>query len=237
MFKAILFDLDGTLLNIDMEVFLQYYFAAMMKAAQERGYTDVKKLVEQVYRSTDVMIANRCAQTINEEAFMLDFLTACSYPEQEARDFFDDYYRLFFPGLQKYCRPFPGVAEMMDTVFARGLKVVIATNPVFPIAAIQQRLDWAGVGHFPFELITSYENMHYTKPHLEYYQEIADRIGVEAADCLMVGNDVDEDMPAGKIGMKTFLVEDLLIDKGQSGLTPNWRGKLVDLIPFIDSLE
>lgn len=234
MFKAILFDLDGTLLDIDMEVFLKHYFAAMMETAQKCGYKDVKKLVEQVYCSTDVMIANRCADTLNEAAFMTDFLAAWAYPQQEVQQFFDDFYRDVFPGLHAYCRPFPGIPEMMSKVLVRGYKVVIATNPVFPLSAIRQRMDWAGIGDFPFELITSYENMHFTKPHLEYYQEIADRIGVAASDCLMVGNDVDEDLPAGKIGMQTFLVEDLLIDKGQSGLNPDWRGKLTDFFKFME---
>lgn len=236
MFKAILFDLDGTLLNIDMDVFLNHYFRAMMRAAQELGYKDPRRLMEQVYRSTDVMIANLSPGISNENAFMTDFLQACSYPEPETRQFFDGFYQEVFPRLQPLCRPFPGIPEMMNTILARGYKVVIATNPVFPLSAIQQRMNWAGIGHLPFDLITSYENMHFTKPHLDYYQEIADLIRVPPTECLMVGNDVDEDLPAGKIGMRTFLVENLLIDKGQSGLRPDWRGSLTDLYQFIDNL-
>lgn len=236
MIKAILFDLDGTLLDINMETFLNYYFAEMMKEAQGHGYQDVKRLVEQVYHSTDVMIADCSARILNEECFMEDFLASWRYPEQEMRDFFDDFYRSAFPRLKPYCQPIPGIPEMMKRVFARDVKVVIATNSVFPLTAIQQRLNWAGIGNFPYDLITSYEFMHYCKPHLEYYQEISDKIGVNPADCLMVGNDVGEDLPAGRIGMKTFLVEDLLIDKGESTLIPDWRGNLIDLIKFIDRL-
>ncbi|CFY11945.1 Cof protein [Syntrophomonas zehnderi OL-4] len=234
MFKAILFDLDGTLLNIDMEVFLEHYFAAMMKSAQKSGYKDVKTMAEQIYCSTYAMIANRCADTLNERAFMNDFLSGWTYPEQEMQKFFDDFYENAFPNLKILCRPFAGIPEMMNKVFAQGYKVVIATNPVFPLTAIKQRMDWAGVGHFPFDLITSYENMHFTKPHPEYYQEITEHIGVSPTECLMVGNDVDEDLPAGKIGMRTFLVEDMLINKGQSGLTPDWSGTLADFYEFID---
>ncbi len=236
MIKAVLFDLDGTLLDIDMDVFLKYYFLAMMQTAQGLGYKYPQRLMEQVYRSTDVMIANRRSDTSNEEAFMADFLSACSYPEQKARQFFDDFYETVFPGLKPHCRPFPVIPQIMDKIFKRGYKVVIATNPVFPLSAIQQRLNWAGVGHFPYDLITSYENMHFTKPHTEYFLEISDRIGVAPANCLMVGNDVDEDLPAGKTGMRTYLVEDLLIDKGQTGLIPDWRGSLTDFAQFIESL-
>ena len=236
MFKAILFDLDGTLLNINMEIFLQYYFAEMMQAAREYGYQDSKKMVEQVYLSTGLMIANRSPNVLNEEAFMRDFLTNWNYPELEVRTFFDDFYRQRFPLLKVHCRPFSGIPEMMQNLISRGLKIVIATNPVFPLEAIQQRLDWAGIGGLPYALITSYEEMHYCKPHQEYYEEIIDRIGTAACDCLMVGNDVDEDLPAGQTGMKTFLVEDMLIDKGQSGLLPDWRGKVSDMIRFIGKI-
>jgi len=234
MFKAILFDLDGTLLNIDMDVFLTYYFLAMMRAAEERGYAHPKKLMEQVYRSTDVMIANRDPKITNEQAFMEDFLAACSYPAAEARHFFDDFYQEFFPKLHLHTKPFPLVPSLMNSIFQQGYKVVIATNPVFPLSAVQQRINWAGLGGFPFDLITSYENMHFTKPHPEYFGEISEMIGVAPEDCLMVGNDVDEDLPAGKTGMQTYLMEDLLIDKGQSGLLPDRRGRLEDFMIFIN---
>lgn len=235
MFKAILFDLDGTLLNINMEIFLQYYFAEMLQAAQKYGFQDGKKMVEQVYLSTGLMIANRSADVLNEEAFMKDFLANWSYPETEVQTFFDDFYQQYFPLLKTHCHPFPGVPEMMQGLIRRGFKVVIATNPVFPREAIQQRLDWAGIGDLPYALITSYEEMHFCKPHREYYEEISSRIRVATSDCLMVGNDVDEDLPAGQAGMKTFLVEDMLIE-GQSGLVPDWRGKIGDMINFIGKI-
>jgi len=236
MINAILFDLDGTLLDIDMDIFLKHYFEAMMRSAQKLGYEYPKSLVEQVYRSTDVMIANRSIGISNEESFMTDFLAACSYPEQAARQFFEDFYREVFPELQSYCRPFPGVPELIDKIVKRGYKLVIATNPVFPATAVEQRMNWAGIGHYPFDLITSYENMHFTKPHPEYFLEISELIGVAPTDCLMVGNDVDEDLPASMVGMRTYLVENLLIDKGRSGLTPDWRGSLRDLFKFIENL-
>lgn len=235
MFEAILFDLDGTLLEINMEIFLQHYFAEMMKKAQESGYQDVKRLVALVYQATDGMIAD-CSDTLNEAAFMQRFLAEWTYPEQEMRSFFDDFYSQAYPRLKPYCRPLPGIPELMSRIFARGYKVVIATNAVFPLTAIQQRMDWGGIGHFHYDLITSYEFMHYCKPHPEYYQEISDKIGVKPENCLMIGNDTGEDLPAGQIGMKTFLVEDQLIDKGDSGFSPDWRGSLADMINFIDRL-
>lgn len=235
MLKAVLFDLDGTLLNIDMEYFLKKYFASMMAMAGECGYQDVRKLAGQVYESTDVMIADLDPESTNEEVFMRDFYTKWAYSPEEFQPFFEKFYAECFPLLHKYCSSFPGVKAMMEKLFGRGLKVVVATNAVFPLSALQNRLDWAEVGHFDYELITSYEVMHFCKPHVQYYEEICDKIGVRPQECLMVGNDVGEDLIAGKAGMKTFLVEDMLIDRGEN-LQPDYRGKLTDLFKFMESI-
>ncbi|MDD3363910.1 MAG: HAD family hydrolase [Syntrophomonas sp.] len=237
MFEAILFDLDGTLLDIDMGFFLPKYFGEMGRKAVSQGYLDPKRLVDQLLLSTDVMINDLSPETTNEETFMQDFLSNLEADELEMRAFFDEFYLSGFPRLQEYCSPFGGVPEMMAGVFERGIKTVIATNSVFPLRAIQSRLDWAGVGKFPYELITSYENMHYCKPHPQYYQEIVQCIGADPSKCLMVGNDTQEDLAAGMIGIKTFLVEDRLIDNGNSPYHPDWQGSLQDLFQFIKKMK
>lgn len=234
MFKAVLFDLDGTLLDINMDEFIQHYFRVMVHMAREAGYSETDKLVELVWHSTGAMIANRDPRLRNEEVFKLHFYRHWPVPQQEFDLFFERFYAEGFPSLKQYTRPFQGIPEMMERLFSRGLRIVIATNAVFPLTALQQRLDWAGVGDFDYELITSFEVMHFCKPHTEYYYEIVEKLGLTPQDCLMVGNDVGEDLVAGSIGMKTFLVEDLLIDKGQPYI-PNWRGRLQDLYAFFNS--
>lgn len=236
MFEAILFDLDGTLLDIDMDFFLPQYFDEMGRMAASSGCCDPQQLVVQILRSTEVMIQDVDPATSNEDIFMHDFFSSMEVDEARMRNFFAEFYRRGFPRLQKYSRRFGGVPEMIAGVLDSGLKVVIATNSVFPCQAIQQRLEWAGIGHFSYELLTSYENMHHCKPHLQYYQEIAAYLGIEPAQCLMVGNDTREDLVAGEIGMKTFLVEDRLIDRGDNTYRPDWRGSLQDLFRFIDTV-
>lgn len=234
MIKAILFDLDGTLLNIDMDTFLKHYFHKMAVMAQEYGF-DGRILIDQVWKSTGFMIANRNPALLNEEAFMSDFFASQAFPEDVTRVFFEHFYEKTFPRLKEHCQNYPLVPVIVESAFARPMKVVIATNAVFPRIAIQQRLEWAGIGHFPFDLVTSYEIMHFCKPHPEYYQEISDIIAVPPHECLMVGNDREEDLTAASIGMRTYLVEDGLIDRG-SGLKPDWQGTLVQLKAFLEQI-
>lgn len=234
MFKAILFDLDATLLNIDMDFFLKKYFEKMAALAAEWGFNHPEKLVPRVLKSTGVMIADVNPGTSNEEAFMQDFLADGIFGSPAAvKSFFDKFYKVGFPQLAGYCKSIPGIPDMMEKLFARGVQVVIATNAVFPLKALSDRIEWAGIGHFKYELVTSYEIMHFCKPHPEYYLEIADKIKERPEDCLMVGNDMREDLAAGLVGMKTFLVEDMLIP-GDVDYKPDWQGKRTDLFKFLE---
>lgn len=232
MFKAILFDLDGTLLKIDMNEFLQYYFRTMAEMAAQSGYKKHRQLVEQVFKSTGVMIANRDPLATNEDVFMNDFFSFWPHPRADFEPFFDHFYREGFPRLRPLCQPVAGVPELMQALAQKKVKIAVATNAVFPLTALEQRIAWAGLNPAAFHLITSFEVMHFCKPHLEYYQEICDKLQVQPEDCLMVGNDIGEDMVAQKLGMKTYLVEDHLIDPGGTGLKPDWRGMMCDFLPF-----
>jgi FMN phosphatase YigB (HAD superfamily) len=71
------------------------------------------------------------------------------------------------------------------------------------------------------------------KPNPEYFLDLASRLDVEPSACLMVGNDVQQDLPASEAGMGTFLVEGQVIDRGSSQFEPDARGSLEDLGRFL----
>lgn len=235
MFDAVLFDLDGTLLDIDMNYFLQKYFGQMIHMAEEMGLRH-HGLAERVYRSTGAMLTNKDPLYTNREVFESDFFADEHYPRQLFLPFFDEFYDKGFDRLQGYTRPLPSTRDIVQRTFDLGYKVVIATNSVFPEKAIVKRLSWAGAGGFEYHLVTSYEVMHYTKPHSEYYREIADILGLKPDRCLMVGNDVGEDMVAGQVGMKTFLVQDQLINELDLPIKADWQGNQADLLEFLNKL-
>ena len=95
--------------------------------------------------------------------------------------------------------------------FELGLKVVIATNAVFPISAIEQRLAWAGVPvtEFDYDLVTSYKNMHSAKPNSTYYTEILAKIDCVPETAVMVGDSWENDIvPAKEAGLYTYWINE-----------------------------
>ena len=103
----------------------------------------------------------------------------------------------------------------MDWLRDAGYELVLATNPIFPQVATYSRLRWAGFQPEDFSLITTYENSTSCKPNLAYYQEILQKIGRAPSECLMVGNDVTEDLCVRELGMEAFLLTDCLINREQ----------------------
>lgn len=232
--KTLLFDLDGTLIKLDMNAFLPRYFKAL--ASRFTHMVEPATLVGNVLASTEAMIANLDPTVTNREAFMRDFLPRMSRAQDEILPILDDFYGHDFAHLAGSEVASPACQRAVELALARGFEVVIATNPVFPLQAIRHRLVWGGFDPDAFHLVTAYEDMHFCKPHVEYYQEILGLLGRSPDECWMIGNDVGEDMVAARLGIKTFLVEDLLIAKDGDIPNPTRRGRMSDLPDFVAAL-
>ena len=128
------------------------------------------------------------------------------------------------------CGYHPKAAETVRALKEKGFRVALATNPIFPQIATAQRIRWTGLTPEDFELFTTYENSHFCKPNLSYYEEVLERLGVTPQECLMVGNDVSEDMIAEKLGMKVFLLTDCLINKEDKDISVYPSGSFEQLL-------
>ena len=227
MVKAVLFDLDGTLLPMDQDEFVKRYFRLLAKKLAPYGY-EPDKLVKAIWHGTGAMVKNDGSCT-NEEVFWNDFTSI--YGEQARSDepVFAEYYEKDFQQVKNICGYTPKAAEIVRALKAAGIRAALATNPVFPAIATESRIRWAGLEPEEFELYTTYENIGFCKPNLDYYREILRRMELDAADCLMVGNDVDEDMIAGQLGMEVFLLTDHLINKSGTDINAFPHGSFDDL--------
>ena len=207
---------------------------------------------QKLLASTVVMLKNDGSQT-NEDAFTHHFIT--DLPEinyEECRNRFYRFYEETFHKVGSIVQPVPEGRLIIQSALRAGLQVAIATNPIFPKIATNQRLEWANIADLDLSLVTHAENMSYCKPHPEYYRKILEILNRQPEECLMVGNDPISDMSAAEVGIKTFLIENET-EKVRLGLISaqiahqskkafsksqyhvDWRGTLKDLETLLQS--
>lgn len=233
--KVVLFDLDGTLLPMDQEAFTKRYFKLLAQKLAPRGY-DPKQLIDCIWAGTVAMVKND-GSCKNEEAFWNKFSELLGDHVREDEPIFDAFYRNEFSGAKEACGFNPKAAEAVAKGKAAGLRVALATNPLFPAIATENRIRWAGLNPEEFELYTTYENSCFCKPNPKYYLEIVSKLGVEPEECLMVGNDVGEDMVAESLGMKVFLLSDCLINKSGKDISKYPQGGFDRLMEYITEIN
>lgn len=231
--KAVLFDLDGTLLPMDLDVFIKGYFGALTKGMASRGF-DAKRFSKALLSGVDAMMNNE-GQDTNENVFWQTFEAVYGEEARSREELFNEFYNGEFQSLSALCGVIPEAAEAVRAIRDMGLRVVLATNPVFPLIATESRIRWAGLEPSDFEFYTTYANSAYAKPRLGYYEEIAKRLGLDPTECLMVGNDTDDDMVAEKLGMKVYLLPKYLINKSDKDISQYNYGTLKTLIMFIEN--
>ena len=179
------------------------------------------------------MIKNDGKQS-NEATFWDKFSEVYGKEKTEQdRLLFDDFYAEDFEKVKDFCGYYDKTAETVRKAKQLGYRVVLATNPIFPKLATESRIRWAGLEPSDFEFIMTYENTGYCKSNTDYYRDIAKRFGVQEEECLMVGNDVSEDMVAEKVGMKVFLLTNCLINKERCEISVYPRGNFKQLINFV----
>ncbi|HIU35408.1 MAG TPA: HAD family hydrolase [Candidatus Fimenecus excrementigallinarum] len=230
--RTVLFDLDGTLLPMDQKQFVHAYFHSLYAALEPFGFTK-EAFQKAMWGSVGAAIQNDGATT-NEEAFWRAFQTFTGIEPKAVLPVIEGYYRREFQEVSKSCGYTPYAKQTVERLRKKGRAAVLATNPVFPRAATESRIRWAGLSPEDFLLYTTYESCHYCKPNLKYYREILERLDLQPQECLMVGNDVEEDMIAEKLGMQVFLLTDCLINRSGADIARYPHGGFRDLQRFLD---
>ncbi len=232
--KAVLFDLDGTLLPMDQDVFVKAYFGGLSKKLAPLGYS-AETLIPAIWQGTKAMVTNSGGKT-NEEIFWDAFADILGEGVRGDEPYFEKYYKEDFDKVREHCGFDKRAMETVESVKSLGYRVILATNPIFPAIATEKRIRWAGLSPEDFEYYTTYENSRHSKPNPEYYKDILAHIGLNAEECLMVGNDVSEDMVARRLGMEVFLLTDCLINKGGEDISEYPRGSFGELAAFIENI-
>lgn len=234
MMNTILFDLDGTLLPMDVEEFTKKYFYLISKKMSENG-RDGEMILKAVLKGTAAMIKNNTTKT-NEEVFWEAFSAATQIPREEIEDEFNDFYAHDFDQIGIHGEKNENMIQAVQLLKQKGYHLFLTTNPLFPRIATLKRIKWAGLDENDFEDITTYENSHACKPNLVYYQEVILKHHLDINKCIMVGNDVKEDGIIEQMGIPVYLVNDYLLNTDNLEINAHWHTNSEKFLQFVQKL-
>ena len=233
--KAVLFDLDGTLLPMDQDEFVKTYLKLLGVRLAPKGY-EFEKLMKVMWAGVGAMVKNDGSCT-NEETFWKTFSGAFGEQSMNDKPFVDEFYHNEFNKVQEVCGFNKAAKEIVELVKEKGAMPVLATNPLFPHAATENRMRWAGLEPEMFAAYTTYEDCHYCKPNPKYYLELLDKLGLKPEECIMVGNDFDEDiLTTETLGMQGFLLTDCLINKNNQDTSNYPQGDFEALKVYLEKI-
>jgi len=233
MSLTLLFDLDDTLLDTNLEVFVPAYFQAL--SIHLAGHIPSSAMLPALTSSLNMIYKSQDPARTLREVFEENYYNQLGVSKDELTGLIEQFYDDIFPTLSVHTRQRPDAAPLVEWALSRGYRVAIATDPLFPCKATNHRLRWAGLEPERFEIISTIEDFHFSKTYPAYYAEVLGRMGWQDGPVLMVGNDVERDMlPAQRLGLKTYLVDDGSASK--PGLEAG-RCKLADLRPWLESIN
>lgn len=234
--RHMLFDLDGTLLPMVQDEFVRFYMPLLAKSYIQAGVeVDPKEFIGAVWKGYEAMVKNDGTRT-NREAFWSYMEDILPISTENSEALAVRFYEGDFNQAIRSTSPSPLSDQIVKTAKERGLHTYLATNPVFPRCATLNRIRWAGMEADDFELITTYEDNSYCKPNVEYFRTVLDEMKLDPAECIMVGNDVEEDLVIRQLGVRTYLVTDTMENKKNLPIHTDYMGSLKDLLEFVRTM-
>lgn len=236
MVKAVFFDLDGTLLPLEEDKFMKYYFGLLSKKLAPYGY-EAEPLVKHIWGGVKAMCLGDGTKT-NFDLFWEYFYAQDEYKNKERTDIsvFDDFYSHEFCATKGVTEENPLAKEIVKFCKKKVGVVALTTNPVFPMIGQQTRIGFLGLKPTDFDLVTAYETSHFCKPDPRYFQEVLAHFGLKGEEVVLFGNNTYEDGECALgAGIKCYIVEGHVIDHPKAKHTFP-RIKMEEIIPTIEKL-
>jgi FMN phosphatase YigB (HAD superfamily) len=207
MTLTLLLDLDDTLLDSNMDVFIPAYFQKLAEFLE--NWISPEILMKYLFVGTQAMIANERADCTLKEVFDAHFYPNLAVDRDILAPKISQFYDEIFPTLSRLTHPIPAAVRFVEWALKQGYRIGIATNPLFPQKAIYHRLHWAGLPpeNYPFMVISSYEEFHFSKPNPAYFAEVLARMGWPEGKVILAGDDLERDIkPAQRLGLQTYRI-------------------------------
>ena len=230
---TLLFDLDDTLLDTNIEAFIPAYFQALSEHLAP--YVPANVLLPALIAGMRLMMDSENPSHTLQDIFEDDFYQKLGVGKQELAEVLEDFYDNAFPKIESKTKRRAEAAPLIEWALSKGYRLAIATDPFFPQKATHHRLRWAGLDPAQFDVVSTFDNFHFSKTHAAYYAEMLGQLGWPEEPILMIGNDIERDLvPANRLGLKTYFID------GESASSPGFeagRGNLADLRPWLESTE
>jgi FMN phosphatase YigB (HAD superfamily) len=226
---SILFDLDDSLLKTNMGIFLPAYFDALGR--HMAPHVNAAALIHQLRLAVRAMQNNHSPRKTLKSVFDDHFYQPLGVSEADWQETLTDFYAQEFPKLRLLVQPLPAARNLIDWCQQKDFVMAIATNPLFPDTATRQRIKWAGLNPDDFIFYSTYEDFHFTKPHLSYYAEVLGRCGWQQTPLAMIGDNLSHDLlPVEEMGIQTFWTH----PSGNDPARP--QGSIKEALDFLKSL-
>ena len=233
---TVLFDLDGTLIGMDQDEFIRLYFETLLDKLAELGYA--KDTMYGILERCIYVTKRNDGRCTNEQRFWQTFNELTGGPDEKLDGALMEFYKNEFSKvLEGSCTPYPRANEVLECARRKGLRLILATNPLFPAVATYARIRLGGMSPEDFEYVTAYENSSHCKPNPEYFTELLSKLGVRPEECVMIGNDTRDDFSAHALGIPVFVNTDGLINRDNVDLSLHPHGGIDELIAYINSLD
>ena len=206
---TILFDLDGTLLQMDNDDFLERYTEVIGNYFERLGYNRDEFL--NTYNSGFYhMIKNDGGQT-NEEVFLK--VLGTKFDINRVNEDLNQFFATDFDLIKTITRVDEYPRLVIKALKEKGHRLILATNPLFPRVCTYRRIKWAGLDPNDFDYISTYENSSFSKPYREYYIDLIKKNNLDINKLVMIGNDIDDDFTYLPEEIDKLLVTDFLINR------------------------
>ncbi len=231
--RAVLFDLDGTLVDVDMNRFVPIYLRRLTEYMSDQ--VDPAQAIQALHHAVAAMFANTDAKRTLESILLEVLESELAISPERYGECLQQFCQNDLDELRPLVTGHPLSGQLIESSQSRGWEVVLATNPIFPRVIIDARLAWGELDPEVFHHVTAYETAHFCKPSANFFEEVLERLQIPAEACLMVGNDTLHDLSASQVGMQTCLLTPWSIDRSGTHFKADWQGCHEELLALIES--